>query len=224
MTTTAENYAVATGVRRWHVPYKYRSRHSLGLLTESEGLTCYAAAAEAARLRALNTLEANTPSLEFHCGQPRLSALCTLAEEIDVTCFVTECLTDYLDPTDFSCSVMQRGEEYAAKGGAWRAAKESWRNFFALGPANLAAAREHFKDYGAWDAEEIDAWTIDDLGALILQVIAADWQEITDSDGQPIPYADLIARSEAGQISSRLMPCNEGPEYFRGEWIIYIGN
>lgn len=61
-------------------------------------------------------------------------------------------------------------------------------------------ARSHFAEYGAWEREEIDAWSDRELQALVIQETAADLREL-----------------EAGGESSRAYRVN-------GKVYIYLGN
>lgn len=44
-------------------------------------------------------------------------------------------------------------------------------------PEQFQAARGHFKEYGAWDAEEVASWSEDEILAMVLQEIAANVRE-----------------------------------------------
>lgn len=51
----------------------------------------------------------------------------------------------------------------------------------------LEAARDLFREYGAWSTEEIDGWTAQEINALLLQDIACRYQ---DEDSEDIYTTD----------------------------------
>jgi hypothetical protein len=75
------------------------------------------------------------------------------------------------------------------------------------------AARQHFKEYGAWSEEEITAWDEAELQAITVQDVAAAIREmeVADTDEE---YAKLC---EDGTCSGRL---------YKGDnnrWYFYLG-
>lgn len=61
-------------------------------------------------------------------------------------------------------------------------------------------ARDHFAEYGAWEREEIDAWSERELQALVIQEVAADLREL-----------------ERGEESGRVFVADDGKVW------IYLG-
>jgi hypothetical protein len=125
--------------------------------------------------------------------------------EIDVTPILSE------DCSVLSASQAELGEN---------AGKITWRNCLALAErlplvtdANRDDIRDHFASYGAWEHEEIDAWTDVELSAMV-------WQEAASCVREFYEYCrgDLEVyqqKCEAGKISGRLSLNSEtGPAYF----------
>ena len=91
--------------------------------------------------------------------------------EIDITEFVMN-----ENAFDFSGSIAERGKN---------AAKETWSNAIdkAKGsallttPKEMKAFRDHMKGFGAWNDEEIAAWSNDECNALFIQLISGDMRE-----------------------------------------------
>lgn len=75
-------------------------------------------------------------------------------------------------------------------------------------------AREFLKGFGAWEAEEIAAWTDTELNALIVQFIAGDIREMEAFDSEE----EYREASENGQVSGRL---GKGDN---GRWYFYVGD
>lgn len=88
--------------------------------------------------------------------------------EIDITEFFNSA-----EPFEFSASVAERGKN---------AGPEAWANALAEGerapllttPEQLDALRDHMRGYGAWEREEIDAWSPAECNALFIQLISGD--------------------------------------------------
>src|ERR1019366_2877227 len=91
--------------------------------------------------------------------------------EINITSFFGNC-----DPFEFSASRAERG----ANAGA-----ETWRNAVKEGAdcpllkteEELQALRDHMRGFGAWDNDEIAAWSAAECNALLLQMISGDMRE-----------------------------------------------
>lgn len=67
---------------------------------------------------------------------------------------------------------------------------------------NAAELRDYFAGYGAWDREEIAAWTLQELNALCIQEAASNIREFEDyceSDWQL-----YYSKAESGSISGQL--------------------
>lgn len=100
--------------------------------------------------------------------------------ELNITAFVRE-----QDMFDFSHSAAEGGQ------GAFR---DTWRAAIAASPTYMFvtdATRDDIRDWaaalGAWEREEIDAWSDVELNALVLQFAAGDVRamEARDDNGEP---------------------------------------
>ena len=89
--------------------------------------------------------------------------------EINVNRLVTE-----LEPSELSGSIAERGKN---------AGPETWANSLEAAATPLAiddreGVRDFFREFGAWNDDEIDAWTDVELDALVLQCAAGDLREL----------------------------------------------
>lgn len=130
--------------------------------------------------------------------------------EIDVTRLVTEA-----DAFEFSASIAERGVN---------AGKETWANSLEeakarplLSDDQLDEARDWARDFGAWDDEQIDAWSADEVNALVVQYVAGNLREIEalcmGDDGE-IDWAKAEAMSSEGRISGNIWPGGDGRFWF----------
>lgn len=120
--------------------------------------------------------------------------------EIDVSFLLTE------DAGQFSASRMELGDN---------AGRITWQNAcnavdqINLTPEEILEAKDYIRTWGAWEDEEIDAWTDDETKALIIQSAAGDYREaesccwsdeLNDIDWQ----GEYQKQAEAGRISGNL--------------------
>ena len=125
---------------------------------------------------------------------------------------------DGFAPMDFSASLAELGEG---------AGCSTWTNAvdFAVDcPLVVSFVAEHeselrdyFASYGAWDAEDMAMWSVDHLGGLVVQEVAASLREAF-----PVRYTDDVLkltpddwkqyeqRAESGQVSARLSVSDSG--------------
>lgn len=93
--------------------------------------------------------------------------------EINITRFF-----DAAAPMDYSASVAEIGNNAGAD--TWRAAMDDAPDYALLITNDqLQAMRDHITGYGAWDAQEIAAFTDQELNALFMQLISSDIREST---------------------------------------------
>lgn len=128
-------------------------------------------------------------------------------------------LIDDVDPAELSGSVAERGQNAGPE--TWANAKAEATERPLLDPADHDEVREFFKGFGAWDDDEIAAWSPADLDALVLQYAAGDLrilQDLCPGDGLGgIDWAEAEALSDAGTVS--------GCIYVSGDdLMIYIGD
>ena len=133
--------------------------------------------------------------------------------ELDITDFFTEQATQAFE---YSGSVAERGKN---------AAKETWCNAIEQAksapllstPDALETFRKYMKGFGAWDDEEIKAWTDDECNALLVQLIAGDIREAGLDTDEP-DWTQYNKDSEAGLVSGRIMTGDDRRIYY------YIGD
>jgi len=128
--------------------------------------------------------------------------------DINVTRFVVEA-----DAFQFSASRMERGEN---------AGPETWAN--ALVEASerpllssedeLEAFRDFAKGFGAWDRDEIAAWSPEECNALFIQFVSGDLRELESlcpGDGPGgIDWEAARELQEEGTVSGRLGLWDDG--------------
>jgi hypothetical protein len=128
--------------------------------------------------------------------------------ELDITAFFQNA-----DPSDYSASVAELGRDAARI--TWRLAMDSATDHAAW--LNTDEARDEFRAYvkgfGAWDAEEIAAWSNDELTALLIQMIAGDIREAGLDTNEP-DWDAYEKGAEAGRFSGRLYPGANGRIYY----------
>jgi hypothetical protein len=122
---------------------------------------------------------------------------------------VTHMVEDADNMFELSGSCMEQGRD---------AGRITWANAKAYGADKPLlttgemrdAARAHFREYGAWSAEEIAAWTEEDLQAIVCQDVAANIREMEGTED----YEDYQRRCEQGTCSSRLFKGDDDHWYF----------
>lgn len=122
--------------------------------------------------------------------------------ELDVSCLLND-----VDPFDLSHSIAEGGQNAGAE--TWANAKTA-APVLTLTESEISAARDFFKEFGAWDDDEIAAWSADEVKALILQYAAGDLREVqalAPGDGLAgVDWAEAERLSEAGTLGGRLFP------------------
>ena len=99
-----------------------------------------------------------------------------------------------------SGSVMELGEN---------AGRITWGNCLELASEiglvnqdNAEEIRDYFEGYGAWEREEIDTWSLQELTAICLQEAASNVREFQDSCGSS--WETYYSKAEQGSISGQL--------------------
>lgn len=95
--------------------------------------------------------------------------------EINVTAFVKSELIENENATDYSCSQMERGS-YAGEG-SYNHAKEQTEDFCIVNDETRTAIIDYFEGFGAWERDEMEAWTTEELNGLCLQYLAGEYKE-----------------------------------------------
>lgn len=119
--------------------------------------------------------------------------------EIDVSFLLTE------DAGQFSASRAELGDN---------AGRITWQNAcnavdqIKLTPEEIQEAKDYIRTWGAWEDEEIDAWTDDETKALIIQSAAGDYREAESCWSDELNDIDWDGeyqkRAEAGRVSGNL--------------------
>ena len=132
--------------------------------------------------------------------------------EIDITAFVRTAETHEL-----SGSVAELGQD---------AGKITWNNAVREAASTQLIKqddRDEFeswvREFGAWDREEIAAWSLDECNALLIQYISGDLNELeslcySDSDEFGINWKTANELSEAGTIGGHIFKGDNGRVYF----------
>jgi len=88
----------------------------------------------------------------------------------------------------------------------------------------LQEVRDNIKEYGAWDAEEIAAFTPRDLRAFIVQEVMAEIRHLENSDIDLEDFTEEEFREAAENEGGRLFRGDvpESPGF--GDWFFYVGS
>lgn len=120
----------------------------------------------------------------------------------------------------FSHSAAEGGRD--AGRNTWQSAMAGPRPLLST-PEEFQTVRDYFRAFGAWDDQEIAAWSENEIQALLLQFIAG---EVRDSPaiggGQAdclseIDWEEFQLQSEAGSVSGNLFRGDAG-KYYVGLW------
>lgn len=132
--------------------------------------------------------------------------------EIDVSALI-----DDLDPAELSASRAERGDNAGPE--TWHNAKEA-APALTLSPDDLTDLRRYFGEFGAWDAEEIAAWTETEIAALVLQMAAGDLRELQSlAPGKGVAgvnWREAERLSQEGTTPGNLFP--SGKKLFFGAY------
>jgi hypothetical protein len=114
-----------------------------------------------------------------------------------------------VDLMNYSASIAEIGDD---------AGKVTWNNaleseiILVFTPEQIAEAKDYFRDFGAWEDEEIDGWSAQETNALVLQFVAGDLRE----------YLEAKAGDDFEQWNE-----NHGGRIFEtedGQYWYYLGN
>ncbi len=114
--------------------------------------------------------------------------------KIDVTRFVRN-----EDPYKFSASIMEMGANAGRL--TWNNAKREGEQAPLLTTEDqLDALRSHVRGFGAWDEDEIAAWSDAECNALFVQLISGDMRQmgLDDCDVDEFDWQAYEARSDGG--------------------------
>lgn len=76
--------------------------------------------------------------------------------------------------------------------------------------AQFDEVRDYFREFGAWDAAEIDAWSPEELQGLVTQEVAARIREMEHFDS----YEEYEQASDDGRVSGLVHRGGDGRFYF----------
>ena len=122
---------------------------------------------------------------------------------------ITHLMAEAAEMKYYSASAFELGEDAGAI--TWNNSLDHVEESPLLTDAQLPEFRDYIREFGAWDDEEIDSWSLTECNALCLQLIAGDIRERQH-------YAD---RDELDDYESQ---CG-GRIYGDGDqWFYYIGS
>ncbi len=126
-------------------------------------------------------------------------------------------LFNEIAPMDYSASAVELGQDAGRI--TWNNAYDDADDYPLLQTDEQREAfRDHVRGFGAWDDEEIAAWSDQELGALLLQLIAGDIRDVPGMDTASWDWTEYQALCEAGTVASNLFLGNDGQVYY------YVGS
>lgn len=120
--------------------------------------------------------------------------------ELDVTSMVA----DADEMPMLSGSIAELGEN--ASHITWRNSVDYGRSNPLLTPDQFDEVRDYYRDFGAWDDDEIDAWDASDLQGIVAQEAAAQIREME----RFATYEEYQAAAERGSVSGSLYRGDDG--------------
>lgn len=130
--------------------------------------------------------------------------------EINITRFVRD-----EDPFNYSASRWEYGND--APQATWRhAMQEGERAPLLTTPEQLDALRDHVRGFGAWDEDEIAAWSDTECNALFIQLVSGDMREagMDECDLEEFDWEEYERRAHDGQISGNISIGGDGQIYY----------
>lgn len=126
--------------------------------------------------------------------------------EIDITHMFEE------ETWGFSGSVVTHGPDVAKR--TYAAAKSEADRLFP--DVDKEVLVDHFGGYGAWSEEELEAMTLTELRALLVQDVTAEMREtgLEDVHLEDIDWEEYEALCQTGNYSGRIGPGDDGRVYF----------
>lgn len=127
-----------------------------------------------------------------------------MAIELDITSMVDDADGMRL----LSGSIAELGE--GAGRLTWRNSCEYAARNPLLTPDQYDDARDYFREFGAWDDDEIDAWTPDEVQGMVVQEVAARIREMEHYG----TYEEYEKAANAGRCSGAVYRGDDGRYYF----------
>jgi len=127
--------------------------------------------------------------------------------EIDITQFFLDAC-----PRDYSASIAEIGQD-AAKS-TWQAACDDAEDYAAFldTEEKRDAFRDHLRGFGAWDDDEIAAYSQTELTALFMQMVSGDMRDASLDAIDP-DWDDYERGAERGTYSGRICRAGSGDEF-----------
>lgn len=122
--------------------------------------------------------------------------------EIDITRFVRR----KQEMSKYSASMAEQGPAVGAI--TWQNALDCCRRRSLIPIPADKTARDYFRDFGAWEDDEISGWSFLELNALLLQMVAGSIREM----------AHYESRDAYGAAGGRVYQGDNG------RWYYYIGH
>ena len=119
--------------------------------------------------------------------------------EINITRFYNEAA-----PMDYSASIAEIGSD--AGPSTWRAALDDAPDYNMLDTDDKREAfRTYIRGFGAWEDEEITAWSDIELNALFIQMVSGDMREANlSANATDAEWAAYETRANEGRCSGRI--------------------
>ena len=131
--------------------------------------------------------------------------------ELNITHFFNDAA-----PMDYSASRAEIGNDAARS--TWQAACDDSEDYPMLdSDEKREEFRRYVKGFGAWSADEIAAWSNQELNALLIQMVSGDIREASLDTDAP-DWEQYQKDSEDGRISGRIFKGDDSQIYY------YIGD
>lgn len=129
--------------------------------------------------------------------------------EIDITEFF-----ESADAFEFSASVAERGKNAGTE--TWQNAKdEGARAPLLKTPEEIDALRAYVKDFGAWEPEDIAAWSPVECNALFIQLVSGDMREAgLDNEPDESDWREYETRAERGNCTGNIFKTEDGQVFY----------
>src|SRR5580700_2584442 len=132
--------------------------------------------------------------------------------EIDITNFIRNAETH-----NFSAICAELGNDVGKI--TWDNAVREAASTQLISAEHRAAFESWAREFGAWDRDEIAAWSLDECNALLIQYISGDLNELeslcySDDDDFGIDWSEAEKLSERGTISGHIYKGDNGHVYF----------
>lgn len=125
---------------------------------------------------------------------------------------ITHMMKDADEMCFLSGSIAELGDNAGAL--TWENSQRYAKEHALLSTEQIEEARNYFQSYGAWNDEEIAAWSALDVQALVTQETASEIRDYLSYNS----FDDYQTASEEGQASGRIFRDEAG------DWYIHFSN